>query len=97
MRTVGSIIGDVAVRQAHRTVGGFLTRGDVTSIADAFGVDVLRLRVGLGAVAPEALGDLAERVRAAESDLARTSGEALVESATAIILAILTLILVMVS
>lgn len=97
MKTVGSILSEVSVRQAERTVHGFLRRGDVAVVGDEYGVDVQRLRVGLGTLEAGALTELAERVRVAEGDLARVSADSLVVSATAIILALLVLIFVLVA
>lgn len=97
MSTQSSILDGGPSMQHLRTVRSFLHHGDVTGVGLRYGVDVHRLLEGVRTLEREAAADLAERVRVAQRDLEHLDGDALMVPSTAIILALLVLILLVVA
>lgn len=76
-------------------VAEFLERGDVERVAAQRGIDVDRLKDGVATLGSEEAGDLAERVREVQDQLA--GGDTFVITSTTIIIALLVIILIIVA
>ena len=79
------------------TVAAFLERADVQRVAVDHDIDTSHLQEAVRSLDDGAVKDLARRVRAAESQPALVGGDTFVISSTAVIVALLIIILIQVS
>jgi hypothetical protein len=77
----------------HEVVRDFLERADVGAAVAAHGLDLERMKGAVGTLEADALADLARQVRALD-DEDQVGGNTIVISSTAVIIALLVLILI---
>jgi len=80
----------------REAIRGFLDRADVERAATAHGLDAERLRAGVATLDTDAAQELARQARTVEEDQDQVGGNTIVISSTAIIIALLVLILLQV-
>jgi hypothetical protein len=90
------VTGETPDERDRATVAGFLERSDVGDVAAAHGLDTERLKDRVATLDANTARDLAERVQDVDQE-ALVGGDAIVISSTAVIIALLVIILVSVA
>jgi hypothetical protein len=90
------VVGDTEADHDRDVIARFLEGSGVADVASAHGIDVEQMKAGVGALEADAARDLAERVQDVEQE-ALVGGDAIVISSTAIVIALLVVILIAVS
>jgi|GEM_PF-5024553 len=86
-----------AAEQNRDAIRSFLERSDVSSAAEAHGLDIELLSDGVGTLGAEAAANLATRVEQTIDQLDQVGGDTFVISTTTIIIALLVVILIVVA
>lgn len=90
------VVGETEADRDREGITRFLERSGVADVAAAHGIDVDRMKAGVDALDADAARDLAERVQDVEQE-ALVGGDAIVISSTAVVIALLVVILIAVS
>ena len=90
------VVGETEADGDRDVVARFLERSGVADVAAAHGMDIEQMRTGVDVLDADAARDLAERVQDVEQE-ALVGGDAIVISSTAVIIALLVVILIAVS
>ena len=86
-----------AAERDRATVASFLRRTDVRRAAEEHGIDARALQDGVATIGDAAAAQLAHRIRSEDDQAAHVGGDTFVISSTAVIVALLVIILIEVS